>query len=93
MPSSELIAIHGHVRQGFESVRKAFTENFASRHELGGACCAYHRGEKVVDFFGSHSQFRALSEVYGCADATETFVKDFVTAWTKVMSLDRFDLT
>ena len=43
--------------------------------------------------FGSHSQLRALAEVYGCADSKEKFVTDFVGAWAKVMSLDRFDLT
>ena len=42
--------------------------------------------------FGSHSQLRALSEVYASADAGERFVRDFVAAWTKVMNLDRFDL-
>jgi catalase-peroxidase len=42
--------------------------------------------------FGSHSQLRALAEVYGCADSKEKFVKDFVAAWSKVMNLDRFDL-
>jgi catalase-peroxidase len=42
--------------------------------------------------FGSHSQLRALAEVYGAADAKEKFVKDFVAAWAKVMELDRFDL-
>src|SRR6476661_7817927 len=42
--------------------------------------------------FGSHSQLRALVEVYACADSKEKFVKDFVAAWTKVMNLDRFDL-
>ena len=44
--------IHGHVSPGFESVREAFVENFARRRELGGACCVYHRGEKVVDLWG-----------------------------------------
>jgi catalase-peroxidase len=43
--------------------------------------------------FGSHSQLRALSEVYACEDGGEKFVHDFVAAWDKVMSLDRFDLT
>jgi catalase-peroxidase len=48
----------------------------------------------VVDLvFGSNSQLRALAEVYASADAQEKFVKDFVAAWTKVMNLDRFDLT
>jgi catalase-peroxidase len=42
--------------------------------------------------FGSHSQLRALAEVYGANDAKEKFVKDFAAAWTKVMNLDRFDL-
>jgi catalase-peroxidase len=42
--------------------------------------------------FGSHSQLRALAEVYACTDSKEKFVKDFVAAWTKVMNLDRFDL-
>jgi catalase-peroxidase len=42
--------------------------------------------------FGSNSQLRALSEVYGSADAYGKFVCDFVSAWTKVMNLDRFDL-
>ncbi|MDP3737816.1 MAG: catalase/peroxidase HPI [Hyphomonadaceae bacterium] len=42
--------------------------------------------------FGSHSQLRAIAEVYGANDAKEKFVKDFAAAWTKVMELDRFDL-
>ena len=42
--------------------------------------------------FGSHSQLRALAEVYGSADAQESFVRDFVAAWNKVMNLDRFDI-
>jgi len=41
--------------------------------------------------FGSHSQLRALAEVYACADSGEKFVGDFVAAWCKVMDLDRFD--
>ena len=49
-------------------------------------------GTRVDLIFGSNSQLRALAEVYGCADAKEKFVKDFVAAWTKVMNLDRFDL-
>jgi CubicO group peptidase (beta-lactamase class C family) len=44
--------IEGHVSAGFEAVRDAFAENFSRRHELGGACCVYHRGEKVVDLWG-----------------------------------------
>ncbi|MFB6513559.1 MULTISPECIES: catalase/peroxidase HPI [Streptomyces] len=42
--------------------------------------------------FGSHAQLRALSEVYAAQDAGEKFVRDFVSAWDKVMNLDRFDL-
>src|SRR5215831_12636750 len=49
-------------------------------------------GTRVDLIFGSHSQLRALAEVYACADSKEKFVKDFVAAWTKVMNLDRFDL-
>ncbi len=49
-------------------------------------------GTRVDLIFGSHSQLRALAEVYACADSKEKFVKDFVAAWDKVMNLDRFDL-
>ncbi|SNT36548.1 catalase-peroxidase [Granulicella rosea] len=47
---------------------------------------------RVDLIFGSNSQLRALAEVYAASDAKETFVKDFVAAWVKVMNLDRFDL-
>jgi catalase-peroxidase len=51
------------------------------------------RTATAVDLvFGSHSQLRALSEVYASDDAKEKFVHDFVAAWDKVMNLDRFDL-
>ncbi len=43
--------------------------------------------------FGSNSQLRAIAEVYGCADSRDKFAADFVKAWTKVMNLDRFDLS
>jgi catalase-peroxidase len=49
-------------------------------------------GTHVDLVFGSNSQLRALAEVYACDDSKETFVKDFVAAWTKVMNLDRYDL-
>ncbi|AWC72315.1 TPA: catalase/peroxidase HPI [Serratia marcescens] len=49
-------------------------------------------GTRVDLVFGSHAQLRALAEVYGSADAQEKFAHDFVTAWNKVMNLDRFDL-
>ncbi|TCS66480.1 catalase-peroxidase [Primorskyibacter sedentarius] len=49
-------------------------------------------GTRVDLVFGSNSQLRALAEVYASNDRKETFVKDFVKAWTKVMNADRFDL-
>jgi catalase-peroxidase len=50
-------------------------------------------GTRVDLVFGSNSQLRALAEVYGAGDAQEKFVQDFVAAWTKVMNLDRFDVS
>jgi len=49
-------------------------------------------GTRADLIFGSHSQLRALAEVYASADAKEKFVADFVAAWVKVMNADRFDL-
>ena len=49
-------------------------------------------GTRVDLIFGSNSQLRALAEVYGCSDSQSKFVHDFVSAWNKVMNLDRFDL-
>jgi catalase-peroxidase len=49
-------------------------------------------GTRVDLVFGSNSQLRALSEVYGSSDAKQKFVQDFFAAWNKVMNLDRFDL-
>jgi catalase-peroxidase len=49
-------------------------------------------GTPVDLIFGSHSQLRALAEVYACADSQPKFVRDFVAAWNKVMNADRFDL-
>jgi catalase-peroxidase len=49
-------------------------------------------GTRVDLIFGSHSQLRAIAEVYGQSDAKAKFVKDFVGAWTKVMNADRFEL-
>ena len=49
-------------------------------------------GTRVDLIFGSHSELRALAEVYATSDAQEKFVKDFAAAWTKVMDADRFDL-
>ena len=49
-------------------------------------------GTRVDLIFGSNSELRAIAEVYGCKDAKEKFVNDFIAAWNKVMNLDRFDL-
>ena len=46
------VDVHGHVSPGFEEVREVFAENFEHRGELGGACCAYRHGEKIVDLWG-----------------------------------------
>ncbi|HSR86675.1 MAG TPA: catalase/peroxidase HPI [Streptosporangiaceae bacterium] len=50
-------------------------------------------GSRVDLVFGSNSELRALAEVYAADDAREKFVRDFVSAWVKVMNLDRFDLS
>jgi catalase-peroxidase len=60
-------------------------------------CCRTkgHRkwtASRVDLVFGSNSELRALAEVYACDDARDKFVRDFVTAWDKVMTLDRYDL-
>ena len=49
-------------------------------------------GTRVDLIFGSHSQLRAIAEVYASADAKQKFAQDFVAAWSKVMNLDRYDL-
>jgi catalase-peroxidase len=49
-------------------------------------------GTRVDLIFGSHSQLRAIAEVYASADARQKFAQDFVAAWSRVMNLDRFDL-
>jgi catalase-peroxidase len=49
-------------------------------------------GTRVDLIFGSNPELRSLAEVYACADAQNKFINDFVTAWSKVMNLDRFDL-
>ena len=46
------VPFEGHVSGGFEPVLDAFADNFLRRHELGGACCVYYRGEKVADLWG-----------------------------------------
>ncbi len=65
-------------------------EEFEARDRKSGK--VKWTGTRADLIFGSHSQLRALSEVYGAADAKEKFVRDFVKAWAKVMELDRFDL-
>ena len=49
-------------------------------------------GTRVDLAFGSNSQLRAIAEVYASDDSKEKFINDFVSAWDKVMNLDRFDL-
>ena len=50
------------------------------------------KGTRVDLIFGSNSQLRAIAEVYACEDSQPKFIKDFVSAWVKVMNADRFDL-
>src|SRR4051794_15010474 len=45
-------AVEGQVTRGFETIREVFAENFDRRGELGGACCVYQHGERVVDLWG-----------------------------------------
>ena len=49
-------------------------------------------GTRFDLIFGSNSQLRAIAEVYACEDSKPKFIADFISAWTKVMNLDRFDL-
>ena len=49
-------------------------------------------GTRVDLIFGSNSQLRAIAEVYACTDSKPKFIADFISAWSKVMNLDRFDL-
>ena len=63
---------------------------FEGRDRTTGA--AKWTGTRCDLIFGSHSQLRAIAEVYASHDAASKFVTDFVAAWTKVMNLDRFDL-
>ena len=72
---------------------KATSENdqvFAGRDRKTGD--VKWTGTRADLIFGSNSELRAVAEVYGCEDANDKFVKDFVAAWHKVMNLDRFDL-
>ncbi|MFZ1976874.1 MAG: catalase/peroxidase HPI [Bacteroidota bacterium] len=76
------------------TVWKATTENgdaFEGRDRTTGTL--KWTATRVDLIFGSNSQLRALAEVYACGDSKEKFLHDFVTAWNKVMNLDRFDLS
>jgi catalase-peroxidase len=65
-------------------------ETFTGRDRAKGE--ARWTASRVDLVFGSNSELRALAEVYACDDSKEKFVRDFVSAWTKVMNLDRFDV-
>jgi catalase-peroxidase len=68
----------------------AHQDVFVGTHRITGA--EQWRATRVDLIFGSNSELRALAEVYACDDAQEKFVQDFVSAWVKVMNLDRFDV-
>ena len=99
-------AKHGAFTKRPETLTNDFFVNLLDMHtewQAAGADGAYEgrdrkskevkwTGTRVDLIFGSHSQLRALAEVYACADSKQKFVKDFVAAWSKVMNLDRFDL-
>jgi catalase-peroxidase len=65
-------------------------EVFEGRDRVSGAL--KWTATRVDLIFGSNSELRALAEVYGSSDAQGKFVNDFITAWNKVMNLDRFDI-
>ncbi|MFC3052402.1 catalase/peroxidase HPI [Kordiimonas pumila] len=67
------------------------TEGVYEGHDRGTGALKW-TATPVDLVFGSNSELRAISEVYATSDAKEAFVQDFVAAWTKVMTLDRFDL-
>lgn len=69
----------------------ATKEVFEGRDRKTGA--VKYTATRADLIFGSHSELRALAEVYAQNDAKEKFVRDFAAAWSKVMHLDRFDLT
>jgi catalase-peroxidase len=63
---------------------------FEGRDRKSGA--VKYTGTRADLIFGSNTELRAVCEVYGADDGNEKFVKDFISAWSKVMNLDRFDL-
>ncbi|MDY6924758.1 MAG: catalase/peroxidase HPI [Pseudomonadota bacterium] len=79
------------MRTGWKQVDDSGDETFVGADRLTGEELWTATRTDLV--FGSNSQLRALSEVYASADAGEKFVRDFVSAWTKVMNADRFDVT
>ena len=76
---------------GTEWKASASSENVYEGHDRATGDVKWS-GTAVDLVFGSHSQLRALSEVYAQDDSKEKFVRDFVAAWSKVMNLDRFEL-
>ncbi len=98
---------HGVFTKRPETLTKDFFVNLLDMHTqwqpVAGAEGVYEGRDRKTDevkwtgtrvdlIFGSHSQLRALAEVYACEDSQEKFVRDFVAVWNKVMNLDRFDL-
>ena len=79
-----------------ENLKNLLTEkmqaNFSSAIEDRKSKKTKWKGSRVDLIFGSNSQLRALAEVYACKDSSDKFVKDFISAWVKVMNADRFDL-
>jgi catalase-peroxidase len=76
---------------GTEWKTSASSENVFEGHDRATGDVKW-TGTAVDLVFGSHSQLRAIAEVYAQDDSKEKFVRDFVAAWDKVMNLDRFDL-
>jgi catalase-peroxidase len=73
------------------AIHTAIAEHMYEGRDRGTGEVKYS-GTAVDLVFGSNSQLRAIAEVYACDDSQQTFVRDFVAAWNKVMNLDRFDL-
>ncbi len=71
--------------------KSSMCEHFFEGHDMTNGDVKW-TGSRVDLIFGSNSQLRAIAEVYAGEDAKEKFVTDFVSAWSKVMNLDRFDL-
>jgi catalase-peroxidase len=76
---------------GTEWKKSAMCEHFYEGRDRKSGAVKW-TGTAVDLVFGSNSQLRANAEAYACSDSQETFVRDFVKAWVKVMNLDRFDI-